>query len=220
MISIPKNETSLVVDPSVTLDDYLPLDLSVNNPEIANINASSSEDWERYINQLLQKNDKKIAYGGYLEKRNIYQRSTYFKDAANNRNIHLGVDFWMDAGSSVHAFLDGVIHSFQDNQNYGDYGPTIVLQHSINGKSLYSLYGHLSRESLKNIAIGQEVKRGEKIAELGDANVNGDYAPHLHFQLIRDLEGKKGDYPGVCTEEEVPKFQANCPNPLPLLRLL
>ncbi|XOV66502.1 MAG: peptidoglycan DD-metalloendopeptidase family protein [Fluviicola sp.] len=216
---IQPEQTSLVIDPSIPREAYLPLDLSVSNPKIAEVNASSSADWEQYINKLLKENGKKIAFGGYLEKRNIYQRSAYFKDAANNRNIHLGVDFWIGAGTSVHAFANGKVHSFQDNQNFGDYGPTIILEHAFNGQVFFSLYGHLSRESLNNISLGQAVVCGEKIAELGAASVNGDYAPHLHFQLIRDMEGKKGDYPGVCTESEVTKYKKNCPNPLSTLNL-
>ena len=208
---------SLVIDPSIPRTDYMPLDLSVSNPKISNVKASSSNDWEAYIGGLLKKNEKKIAFGGYLERRNIYQRSTYFKDAVNERNIHLGVDFWIAAGTNVHAFTDGIIHSFQDNQNHGDYGPTIILEHQIDGSTFFSLYGHLSRESIQAIEVGQHVKCGEIIAELGDSQVNGDYAPHLHFQLIRDLEGKSGDYPGVCSEAEIPKYKANCPDPLPFL---
>jgi murein DD-endopeptidase MepM/ murein hydrolase activator NlpD len=216
---IQPEQTSLVIDPSIPREAYLPIDLSVSNPKIAEVNASSSADWELYINKLLEENGKKVAFGGYLEKRNIYQRSAYFKDAANNRNIHLGVDFWIAAGTSVHAFAKGKVHSFQDNQNFGDYGPTIILEHAFNGQTFFSLYGHLSRESLNNISLGQAVACGEKIAELGAASVNGDYAPHLHFQLIRDMEGKTGDYPGVCTENEVSKYKKNCPNPLSRLNL-
>ncbi|PWL32534.1 MAG: peptidase M23 [Fluviicola sp. XM-24bin1] len=219
MISIPTSNISLVIDPAISWGNYMPLDLSVTNPTIEKVKASSSADWEIYINELLARNGKKIAFGGYLEKRNIYQRSEYFKDAANDRNIHLGIDFWIAAGTSVHAFTDGIIHSFQDNRNHGDYGPTIILEHHIDGTTFYSLYGHLSRESLMNLSMGDTVKSGQKIAELGDASVNGDYAPHLHFQLIMDLEEKTGDYPGVCEESEIPKYEENCPNPLPFFGL-
>jgi murein DD-endopeptidase MepM/ murein hydrolase activator NlpD len=211
------NLASPVINPTISKNQYHPLDLSVANPGISHVKAKSSAEWEAYINKYLGKQGKAIAYGGYLEKRNIYQRSSYFNTAKNDRNIHLGVDFWIAAGTSVHAVLDGVIHSFNDNQNHGDYGPTILLEHRFNDLTFYSLYGHLSRSSLDLIAIGQSVRAGEKIATLGASDVNGDYAPHLHFQLIIDLEGKTGDYPGVCAESEVPKYAINCPDPLPLL---
>lgn len=219
MLTLNPEDISLIIDPNIGKEMYLPLNLSVDNIAIAGVNASSSADWEIYIGEILKKADKKVAFGGYLEKRNIYQRSTYFKDAANERNIHLGIDFWIAAETSVHAFADGVIHSFQDNQNHGDYGPTILLEHTSKGQTFYSLYGHLSRESLSNIAVGQNVGKGEMIAQLGDASVNGDYAPHLHFQLIIDLEGNSGDYPGVCSKDEISKYQRNCPDPLVYLEL-
>ena len=109
------------------------------------------------------------------------------------------------------------IHSFQYNQNHGDYGPTIIVEHEIGSDRFDTLYGHLSRESLNRLEPEMKVKAGDKIAELGTSRVNGDYAPHLHFQVIIDLEGKKGDYAGVCTQQEVSNYSKNCPNPLLLL---
>lgn len=214
-----REQASPVIDPSIPKSAYVAIDLSVNNVDIANVNASSSSEWERFIEQHLQSHQKKIAYGGYLEKRNLYQRSAYFKHSETERNIHLGIDFWVDAGTSVHAVLNGTVHSFQDNKNHGDYGPTIILQHDIGSETFYSLYGHLSRESLEHLTVGSVVKSSDAIATLGEAAVNGDYAPHLHFQLIRDMEGKSGDYPGVCSPELRQHYAENCPNPLLLLGL-
>ena len=45
------------------------------------------------------------------------------------RRLHLGVDIWADAGTPVYVPLDGRIHSFRDNNHFGDYGPTVILQH-------------------------------------------------------------------------------------------
>jgi len=83
----------------------------------------------------------------------------------------------------------------------------------------YTLYGHLSIVSIENIKVGDKVLQGEIIGFLGDSSVNGDYAPHLHFQIIRDLEGNFGDYPGVSSEEKKCFYQKNCPNPNLLLKL-
>ena len=200
-------------------NDYIKIDLSVTNDEIQKVDASSSTDWEKYIEAYLEKNGKKVAYGGYLERRNLYQRSDYFKNASDNRNIHLGVDFWAPADVEVLAILDGKVHSFQNNKNFGDYGPTIILEHESNGETLYSLYGHLSEESLENLSVGKEFSAGEVIGWLGDASVNGDYAPHLHLQLIRNMEGKSGDYPGVCAEPNLEWYTKNCLNPLEFMEL-
>jgi murein DD-endopeptidase MepM/ murein hydrolase activator NlpD len=163
-----------------------------------------------------------VAFGGYLEKRNIYDRSEYFKNQSKEeqRNIHLGIDLWCKKETKVLAVLEGEIHSFNFNKNHGDYGPTIILKHQIKNEVFYTLYGHLSIVSIENIKIGDRVLQGETIGFLGDSSVNGDYAPHLHFQIIRDLEGNFGDYPGVSSEEKKAFYQKNCPNPNLLLKLV
>lgn len=199
----------------------IPLDLSPSNIELQHVDVSNSASFSVYVNSLIEQNNADFAWGGYLEKRSIYKRSTVFNDdSVPERNIHLGIDLWCKAETSVFAALDGVIHSFQNNEAWGDYGPTIILEHRIEGSTFYSLYGHLAAESLDGITTGQKVQKGEQIAILGDAAVNGDYPPHLHFQLIRDLQGKKGDYPGVCAKSEVEYYQKNCPNPNLLLGLV
>jgi len=48
---------------------------------------------------------------------------------------------------------------------------------------------------------------------LGNESENGNWPPHLHFQIINDIEGKFGDYPGVCSFKEIDKYSANCINP-------
>jgi len=210
-----------VIDSSIPKDKYYPLDLSANNLQLNTLDVSSSSAMETYIHKLLKSNNARVAYGGYLEKRNIYKRSTHFnkQDALEERNIHLGIGLWIEAETEILAVLDGKIHSFQDNTNFGDYGPTIILGHNYNQETFYTLYGHLSRASLKGLYLGKEVKQGEVIARLGKAEVNGDYAPHLHFQVILDIANFKGDYPGVCSSKDVDFYSKNCPDPNILLNL-
>ncbi|WP_373943365.1 peptidoglycan DD-metalloendopeptidase family protein [Polaribacter sejongensis] len=138
----------------------------------------------------------------------------------NKRNIHLGIDLWCKENTKVLAVLDGEIHSFKNNKNYGDYGPTIILKHQIKKEVFYTLYGHLSLKSIENIKIGDTVLQGNTIGYLGDSSVNGEYAPHLHFQIIRDLEDNFGDYPGVSSKENIAFYKNNCPNPNLLLKIL
>lgn len=209
-----------VIDASIALNNYIPISIAASNKELT-FNISSSKEWEEYLNNYFLKHDKKVAYGGYLEVRNIYNRSEHFNKLSEEkqRNIHLGIDLWCNAGTDVLAVLDGEVHSFKNNTNYGDYGPTIILKHLVEGKEFYSLYGHLSVESIKNLSVGQKVTQGKKIGTLGDSSVNGDYAPHLHFQLIIDMQGNHGDYPGVASKMDVDFYKQNCPNPLTLLKL-
>lgn len=209
-----------VIDKDIPIEAYTEISISSNNEELKTFDVSSSQSWEDYITAFLQKRKAEVAFGGYLEVRDIYKRSTYF-NASNSeeRNIHLGIDLWCKKGTKVLAAFDGVIHSFKNNKNHGDYGPTIILKHELKGKVFYSLYGHLSLESIENIRIGQKVEREEVIGFLGGNTVNGDYSPHLHFQLIIDIKNNEGDYPGVSTMSNLKFYKKNCPNPNLLLKL-
>ncbi|MGB5419180.1 peptidoglycan DD-metalloendopeptidase family protein [Algibacter sp.] len=214
------NVSLRVLDASIPNEKYVTIDLSETNDILNKVDMSSSSKLEVFVNDHIKKHEAQIAYGGYLELRNIYKRSNHFNgQAAEERNIHLGIDLWCDAERPIYAPLEGVVHSFKNNTNYGDYGPTIILKHHIKGVAFYTLYGHLSLTSIKNLKVGQPFKKGDKIAALGDASVNGDYSPHLHFQIIKDLQGYKGDYPGVCSKLDLEFYKDNCPDPNLLLKL-
>lgn len=219
LATLPK---TTVLEPFYIGSDFVGLDLSQSNKALEAMDVSSSEILEHYINSHIKNNSAKVAYGGYLETRNIYQRSTYFNtvNSETERNIHLGLDLWLAAGSPIYTPLDGVVHSFKNNTNHGDYGPTIILEHHIENRACYTLYGHLSKVSIASLEVGQAFTKGAQIATLGDASVNGDYAPHLHFQIIKDLQGFVGDYPGVCSINELAFYRENCLDPELLLRLV
>lgn len=209
-----------VIDSSIDYTDYVTLDLSATHTDQLNLDLTNALVFEEFIENHLSKNKAKVAFGGYLETRNLYRRSTVFKnEITDERNIHIGLDLWIKAGTSVLAALDGKIHSFQNNTALGDYGPTIILEHTIENSTFYTLYGHLDLNSLIGKEVGQIVKKGEVIAKLGASPINGDYAPHLHFQIIKDLQEKKGDYPGVCSQKELEFYSKNCPNPNLLLKI-
>jgi murein DD-endopeptidase MepM/ murein hydrolase activator NlpD len=209
-----------VINALIDYSDYTPLNLTSSNTELENFDLSDANAFENYIEQHLANNNAKVAFGGYKEVRNIYKRSTVFKnDVTDERNIHIGLDLWIKAGTDVLAALDGKIHSFQDNTSLGDYGPTIIVEHTIEEVTFYTLYGHLNAGCLEDKKVGQLVKKGEVIAQLGAAPINGDYAPHLHFQIIKDMQGKKGDYPGVCSIKELDFYAENCPDANLLLKI-
>ena len=136
------------------------------------------------------------------------------------RRLHLGVDIWGPAGTRVMAPLNGIVHSFAFNNNDSDYGATIILTHHLDDISFHTLYGHLSLNSLKNLSEGQRVTKGEVIAEFGMRFENGNWPPHLHFQVIADMQKWKGDYPGVCRFSERQQWLANCPDPNVILQMI
>ncbi|WP_298494544.1 peptidoglycan DD-metalloendopeptidase family protein [uncultured Algibacter sp.] len=214
------NSPIRVIDASINTSKYVPLDLSETNENLNKIDVSSALKLGGYVNNFISKHKAEVAYGGYLEVRNIYKRSSHFNNQAKEeRNIHLGVDIWCAAKKPIFAPLEGIVHSFKNNTNYGDYGPTIILKHTIKGYEFYTLYGHLSLDSIANLKVGTLIKQGEKMAALGDASVNGNYPPHLHFQIIRDIQDYVGDYPGVCSKTDLMFYKNNCPDPNLLLKL-
>jgi murein DD-endopeptidase MepM/ murein hydrolase activator NlpD len=135
------------------------------------------------------------------------------------RRLHLGVDIWGPAGTKVMAPLDSIVHSFAFNNNDSDYGATLILSHNLEGVSFHTLYGHLSLNSIKNLYEGQRIRKGEVVAEFGMRFENGNWPPHLHFQVIENMEQWKGDYPGVCRYSERERWLNNSPDPNLILQL-
>jgi murein DD-endopeptidase MepM/ murein hydrolase activator NlpD len=157
---------------------------------------------------------KKWGIGKYNEKRsNMYLDSMF----DNERNVHVGIDIWTDSGAPVFSFWEGKVAYIQNNDQPGDYGPTIVVTYELDGQTLYALHGHLSEESLGMVSLGQSVQKGEKIATLGDEEVNGGWAPHLHFQLSVE-DPREADMPGVVTPENREEALQTYPDPRIVLK--
>jgi murein DD-endopeptidase MepM/ murein hydrolase activator NlpD len=197
-------------------DKLISLDFTSGNNEITDDILSDTRKFTGYINRRLKKAKALYGIGGYDEHRTVYSTSKVFdaeKPGEEPRRLHLGIDIWGKAYTKVMAPLDGIVHSFAFNNGFGDYGATIILTHSLEGLTFYSLYGHLSLNSIKNIHEGDRVVKGDVFAEFGIPAENGHWPPHLHFQLINDIGNRKGDYPGVCKFSEKDKWLANSPDP-------
>ena len=89
--------------------------------------------------------------------------------------FHYGVDLAADTGTEVRCFADGTVTAVGDSSSYGRY---CVVAHE-GGYS--TLYAHCSRVTASS---GAAVKRGQKIAEVGETGMAT--GPHLHFELQRD----------------------------------
>lgn len=203
------------------------LDLTRGNTELTEFIYSDTAAFSAYINKELKKNNALYLVGGYNELREMYKRSILFDivkydlpesslqndiTAPEPRRLHLGIDIWGPAGTKVYAPLGGMVHSFAYNGHYGDYGATIILQHQIDTVQFHTLYGHLSLQDISELKVGHFITRGQCFAHFGSPSENGNWPPHLHFQVIEDMEFKEGDYPGVCKESEKEKYLHNCPD--------
>ncbi|TYP92765.1 Peptidase family M23 [Fodinibius salinus] len=147
--------------------------------------------------------------GRYNEERTDMYNTPLFD---GRRNIHMGIDIWASAGEPVFSFWEGLVVYKQQNDNDGDYGPTIVIKYNFDNEDLFALYGHLSRESLEMVKVGGEIAKGQQIATLGSEKVNGGWEPHLHFQLSVD-DPKEADMPGVVSEKNREEALEKYPDP-------
>jgi murein DD-endopeptidase MepM/ murein hydrolase activator NlpD len=213
-------ENVQVIDASISNSQYTPIDLSISNLDLSQIDMKNPQNFETYIEYHLQKNSAKVAFGGYNEERNLYKQTSLFNDEqSDERNIHIGMDLWIKARTPILAALDGIVYGFAFNTGAGNYGPTIILQHTFGNQTFYTLYGHLSVESIEDLEIRTFFKKGQQLATLGDSSVNGGYSPHLHFQIIKNIGENFSDYPGVCSKKDLEYYLENCPNPNLLLKL-
>jgi len=212
-----ENEKYLATPINISDHKSTPLDLSVGSLDLGNnSNFENPSKFTRTIDDMLRNKNTTLGIGGYCEVRPFYTTDAY-KEEGNNgarwRTVHLGTDYWVKEGEDVHAVYEGVIHSFNNNDAYCDYGPTIILEHQTNsGSVFYTLYGHLSIDSIKSIEIGDSIKTGDTIGQVGTSSVNGGWPPHLHFQIMLDLFGNSGDFPGVCFIEESKLWSSVCPD--------
>ena len=211
-------EIGKVVDFDPEKDHLFPFDFTTSNKTLSAETIADTAAFSDYVTNTLQQNNCRYGIGGYFENRVLYARSTHFNTSDEPRTLHLGVDIWADAGTPVFAPFSGKIHSHADNNHFGDYGATIILEHSFYGLNFYALYGHLNRKSLEGLFPGKIIRQNEKIAEFGIAEENGNWPPHLHYQLMFDIEEKTGDYPGVCKLSEKEKYLQNIPDPNLILR--
>lgn len=85
---------------------------------------------------------------------------------------HTGIDIANRIGTPVVAPADGTVVKVGRD---GNLGKLVVISH---GYGMKSTYGHLSETMVR---VGQRVKRGDRIASMG--NTGRSTGPHLHYAL-------------------------------------
>lgn len=152
--------------------------------------------------------------GRYDERRpGMYGQALF---TAGARDVHMGVDLGAPAGTEVFAYDDGAIFLFGDNAAPGDYGPTLVTRHELDGRPLYVLLGHLSRRSLEGKRAGDRFVRGAALGWIGGEDENGGWNPHVHVQLAW-APPERADLPGVVSEADRERARLLYPDPRRIL---
>ena len=205
-------------------------DLTAGSEDAEAAARLNTAELQEYLFSRISKQNAVVGIGRYNENRQIYRGASFhtpdpqdelpFYDGdepIDSRVIHIGVDVWLPAGEPVHAALRGRVHSFANNAQKYDYGPCIILEHELDGVHFYTLYGHLSISSLEGLHVGMEVEAGGRIGSIGKFPENGDWPTHLHFQIVLDMLGHEGDFPGVVRRSQRQMWLSLCPDACLLL---
>ncbi|MGO1298721.1 MAG: peptidoglycan DD-metalloendopeptidase family protein [Vibrio sp.] len=174
--------------------------------------VTAGHDYAQEIKRQAAAINATVEVGRYGEERLIYQDTENFS-GQEARTLHIGIDLGIPAGNCVYAPLEGTVLGFGNEPTQGSYGPSIVLQHELEGQVFHTLYGHLSVSSLETITVGQVIARGKPFATIGEPDENGGWPTHLHFQIIRDMQGNTADYVGVVDPQYADFYLNNCPDP-------
>ncbi len=167
-----------------------------------------------------------IGVGRYSEARLFYSSALFGSETApaeERRTVHLGLDLFLEPGTAVCAPFDGTVHFLAENTAALDYGPLVVLRHAVpqsencGEEEFFTLYGHLTRDTLQRLKPGQAIGKGEFFARVGTLHENGGWAPHLHLQIILDLLDRGADFPGVARASERAIWTSLSPDPNLLL---
>jgi 4-aminobutyrate aminotransferase-like enzyme/Ser/Thr protein kinase RdoA (MazF antagonist) len=213
-----KNKFSVTdLFPSIKKNEFHKIDLSVGSKWIGGRKEIEDLDFFQFKIEKLQKEyPKKIISGGYLEPRSIYSSSSYDKIGNfgnESRTIHLGLDFWLSPGTKVNSMFDGEVVTSINDDGDKEYGGLLILKHKVEDFEFYTLYGHNKVKSVLKNKIGTKIKKGDEIAEIANYPENGNWAPHLHFQIMLSTLNYKIDFPGVCYYNQIDVWKGLCPNP-------
>jgi 4-aminobutyrate aminotransferase-like enzyme/Ser/Thr protein kinase RdoA (MazF antagonist) len=223
-ISAHSRDAAALFDQDLRTTPTVVFDLSVSSQFLgADPKAAEAESLTGEIFSRMKEKHVSFGIGRYNESRLLYS-SPLFGAAGNpleeRRTVHLGMDFFAEAGTSIHAPLNGVVHCVTNNMARLDYGPLVILKHQAeHAGSFFTLFGHLSADVLNRLQVGQEVARGEQFAHIGAAHENGGWPPHLHFQVILDLLDRDENFPGVALASERGVWTSLSPDPNLLVRI-
>ena len=208
-----RGEMTSVVPFDLARGEVVVFDFTEANRELAHLDINDVSGFTEYLFESVAEAEIPVGIGRYDEDRVLYRHSPLFNGTAERRSIHIGIDLFVVEGTEILAPLPATVHSAANNVGLGNYGPTVILRHQLEGIEFHTLYGHLSRASIGRLRPGKTLSAGDTVGEVGDLRENGSWPPHLHFQIITETLGEEVDYPGVAAPSERQRFLELCPDP-------
>jgi 4-aminobutyrate aminotransferase-like enzyme/Ser/Thr protein kinase RdoA (MazF antagonist) len=207
-----------ILDVDVRTEPCRVFDLSVGSAYFGS--DSRDADTSAFTDKIfgdMKRDGVRVGVGRYDEPRPFYSSSLF--GAGGNptderRTIHLGLDLFVEPGTGLHAPLEGVVHALANNTAPLDHGPVVIVRHATeNGQEFFTLYGHLSKNTLSALEVGQRIAQGQQFARVGTTLENGGWPPHAHFQVILDLLEYGANFQGVAYASERAVWTSLSPDP-------
>ncbi|MBL7781511.1 MAG: M23 family metallopeptidase [Saprospiraceae bacterium] len=115
------------------------------------------------------------------------------------KKFHAGLDFPARVGTAIQSTGDGVVVEAGWHNGYGN---CVKISH---GYGYETLYGHMNRMT---VHVGEKVKKGHKIGEVGDTGLST--APHLHYEV--HFKGNPINPINFCLDNLTPQEYQNMVN--------
>jgi len=158
------------------------------------------------------------SYGGWLEDRSVLWRGSYLKE--DNKYIHLGVDVNAPAGTPVALDMPGrLVLLDNDHPLVGGWGTRVMIK--LTDAPIVLIYAHLANVRRH---VGEALRRGDIIAEVGPSDTNGVWYTHTHVQAMtmgaygRFLH-KPQELDGYGKKEDISELAELFPDPTNFIKL-
>jgi murein DD-endopeptidase MepM/ murein hydrolase activator NlpD len=142
-----------------------------------------SDEMKKHSNRLRETGSFRYPMDDYFPETPVTDRDP--PKTERGEKHHTAEDSFAPQGTPVYAIGDGII-SYSGRAR--GYGWLIIIDHPV--ENVYSLYGHLSTSRSKKES--GDVKKGEWIAYLGEAEEAETMHSHIHFGMRM---GQRTDYP-------------------------
>ncbi|MES0808931.1 aminotransferase class III-fold pyridoxal phosphate-dependent enzyme [Roseibium sp. SCPC15] len=212
---------SPVIRPELAAPKTVVFDFTHAAPYATQLAEFSGAEFDAFCEEQIHKADADYGIGIYGEDRTVYKSDAFEMGSPEiRRSIHLGIDIFAPDYEPVHAPMAGTVAFYHDDAVYNGFGPTILLEHETgDGDRFWTLYGHLSRRGCEKLTLGQKIEKGEAFAEFGPREENGQWPPHLHFQIVTDHLGLEARMHGVGVRQQWPVWREISPDPSVILGL-